>query len=105
MVDRGQQRSGGLVAGRTLDRHAPLPDRRDEPRRIELVVDQVGEPEDLERRDGHHDRASVGHLAETGLDVAAQLDEGQVGAHRCQLGPASYRAGGDGGTVGELSQR
>ena len=62
----------------------------------------LGQPEHLQRGDGHHDRPAVGHLRQAGGDVAAQLDERQVRAHGGELGAPAHRARRDGRAVGEV---
>jgi hypothetical protein len=85
MVDGRQEiRDVGVVAS-ALDRHATLPDRGDEHLRVELLRDELGHVEHLERRDRHDDRTAVRDLGQPRLDVAAQLDEIEIGSHRTEL--------------------
>ena len=49
----------------------------------------------LQRRDRHDDRASGRHLRQPRLDVAAQLDELEIGADVGELRAPAHRTGGD----------
>ena len=64
---RRRRQSGSRVAessARHSTRDAALADGGDEPRRVEPLGDAVGQAEDLQRGDRHHDRAAVGDLLE-----------------------------------------
>ena len=89
MVDAGERGGDLAVVGAAFDRDASLADGRHELCRVEDLGDPVGEVEDLERGDRHHDRAADGDLRQPGLDVAAQLRELEVGTRAPRPGAAA----------------
>ena len=104
VVDCPQQLERDHVSAGALDGDAALPHCRHELRGVELVGHQVGQLEDLERSHRHHDRTAIWHLGQASVDVAAQLDEVQIGSYRKQLRAAADGAGGHRGTHGEALQ-
>ena len=97
MVDRGQHLDRSPSSSvRHSTATQPWPTAGTNSSTARTLGDPIGQPEDLERGDRHHDRAAVGDLREPGVDVAAQLDELEVGTDRRELGAAADRAGGDG---------
>ena len=90
---------------RRFDGDAPLTHGRHERLRRQPLSDAVGDPEHLERGDGHHDRPAIRHLGQAGGDVAAELDEHEVRPRRRELGPPPHRSRGDRGTFGEVGER
>ena len=75
-------------SARRLDGDAALPDGGHELGRVEPLGDPLGQPEHLQRGDGHHDRPAVGHLRRGGWRCcrAARRTRGR-GAPR-RAGPA-----------------
>jgi hypothetical protein len=105
VVDPLQHACHAIIAVAALDGHTALPDRRNELGRVELLGDQLGEAEDLERGDRHHDRSTVGHLVEPRVDVAAQLDELEVGPGPPELTAPAYRPGRHGRSRRQVDER
>ena len=75
-----------------LDRERALRDLREHHLRLEHLgrVGMTAEP--VERGDRHHDRIDSGGALETGLDVAAEARELEVGPERSELRAATDRS-------------
>ena len=102
VVDTGQRNEGSRIVDPTLDSHTSLADGRHERGDVEALGDAIGQRQDLERGNRHHDGTRVGHLRQTCVDVAAQLDERQVRAHPQQLCSSSHRTGGHGCAMSQI---
>ena len=84
-----------LVVGPRLERERALPGRRHE--RVERARRARVDAEPLEPGGGEHERVDLarGELAQPRVDVAAQLDDLEVGPHGEQLRAPAQRAGAD----------
>ena len=105
IVDSGEQVCRHRVVGAALHGNTPLADSGDEDCWVESFGDALGHAEHFQCGHRHHDRAAVGDLLEPPGDVAAQLDELQVRANACQLGPPAHRPRRHDGSRGELGER
>ena len=96
-IDRRQQRAGLGVVGAGLDADRALPDRRQEFVELEHRRRRIGETEPLQP--GQRQQRRVGlalvELAQPRLDVAAQIDDPQIGPQPPHQRLAAQRRGAD----------
>ena len=80
------------MARPTLQRQGTLPCRGHE--LVQHTARLAGAAEPLQPGHREHERVrlSGGELAQPGVDVSAQIDHGQVAAHRTQLGRPAQAA-------------
>ena len=95
VIDRRERRRRGGVAVAALDGDTALADGRHEPGGFQALGDPVRQTEHLQCCDRHHDRAAVRDLFEAPSDVAAQLDEREIGSLGGQLRSPAHRTGRD----------
>ena len=107
IVERGDQRAGGAVGGAALDRERTLSGRREHDVEGQVLGDRVLQPEPLHARRGDDDGVVLPgqRTAHTGVDVAAQRRDAEVGPSGAQLGDASRAGGGDGRAARQGRQR
>jgi hypothetical protein len=104
VVKRREQRPGLGIAGTALDRDRALGGGRDEAWRAQALADAFAQAQPLQAGGGQDDGVVIAgiELGQTGIDVAAQVAQLQVGPVRPQQGLAAQRGGADDGAVGQL---
>ena len=95
------------VVGARLERQGPLARRRRQLLGLELEGDLLLAPEPAQPGGGQHEpvEVAVREPPQAGVDVAAQLDQLEVGPQRQQLGAAAQARGPDAGALGDLLER
>ena len=103
-----RERRVGLESGADLDGERALAGCGRHDVGAERLGDRVEPPEPGQSRAGEHDGVEVagsgggaGDAAEAGVDVAADVDDVEVGAGGEELGRAAGRAGADAGAGGQ----
>ena len=101
VLDHGEEFTGGGGSLGALDGHGSLADLRHhhvDGHQLHRCArpDVVEDAEHLQGHGRHDDRAALRHPVEAGVDVASELDEGQVRPQHRELGTATHRSGGDG---------
>src|SRR5205814_641497 len=104
VVERGEQPLRPGVVGTALQAESALADRVKHPARVEDFGDVRTKAETFEARLGEDGRVEVllDELAQTGLDVAANVDELEVGPTLKDLGTPAKTARADHGPFRQL---
>ena len=105
VVERGERRHQVGVGRAALDGQGALAGRGKHLERVEHLGDGVEPAEPREAGPGEQDRVEpVAHLAQPGVDVAADLDDLEPETERVQLRGAPRRAGADHAADRELPE-